>query len=106
MWNPLIMLVAVVAAAVGLSGQVSSPAVTDHQSATKAVCPRMDDVRPVQEDPCRIGHIAVATPPLDLTPLSDDNRSVQQCTLEGPCPGVLIDLPYRHPPIPVSHPIQ
>jgi hypothetical protein len=69
MWNPLIMLVAVVAAAVGLSGPVSAPTVTDHQSAAQAACPRMDDVRPVQEDPCRIGHMAIAAPPLDPHPV-------------------------------------
>jgi hypothetical protein len=82
MWNPLIILVAVVAAAVGLSGQASSSAVTDRQAVIQAVCPRMDDVRPVQEDPCQIGHIVVAAPPLDLHPVVIHTTVVQ--TPHGP----------------------
>jgi hypothetical protein len=82
MWNPLIMLAAVVAAVVGLSGPANAPAVTDHQPATQAVCPRMDDVRPVQEDPCRIGHMAIAAPPLDPHPVVIQTTIMQ--TSSGP----------------------
>jgi hypothetical protein len=102
MWNPLVMLAAVVAAAVGLSGPANAPAVTDHQAVIQGACPRMDDVRPVQEDPCRIGHMAIAAPPLDLHPvvihrtvMQTPHGQITESWCINTCP-IILGGPHNH----------